>query len=42
MKTIAISQPTFLPWMGYFNLIAQADIFVFLDDVQYEKQSWQS
>lgn len=35
-------QPTFLPWIGYFSLIAQADDFVFLDDVQFSKQSWQS
>lgn len=34
-------QPTFLPWVGYFDLIAQADQFVFLDNVQFEKQSWQ-
>ncbi len=37
-----IMQPTFLPWLGYFALIDQADIFVFLDDVQFSKQSWQS
>ncbi len=42
MKTIAITQPTFLPWLGYLDLIVQADTFVFLDDVQFEKQSWQS
>jgi WbqC-like protein family len=41
MKCV-IMQPTYLPWSGYFNLIAQADIFVFLDDVQYEKCSWQN
>ena len=35
-------QPTYLPWAGYFNLIQNADIFVFLDDVQFEKQSWQN
>jgi hypothetical protein len=35
-------QPTFLPWAGYFNLMAQADDFVLLDDVQLEKQSWQT
>jgi len=38
---IAISQPTYLPWTGYFDLIDQVDIFVFLDNVQFEKQSWQ-
>ena len=42
MKTLAIMQPTFLPWLGYFALIEQADLFVFLDDVQFSKQSWQS
>ena len=38
---VAISQPTYLPWLGYFDLMAQADQFVFLDSVQFEKQSWQ-
>lgn len=38
----AIMQPTYLPWAGYFNLIASVDRFVFLDDVQFERRSWQS
>lgn len=38
---IAISQPTYLPWLGYFDLIDQVDRFVILDTVQFEKQSWQ-
>jgi hypothetical protein len=38
---VAISQPTYLPWLGYLDLIAQVDTFVFLDTVQFEKQSWQ-
>lgn len=38
---VAIMQPTYLPWLGYFNLMAQADRFVFLDDVQFSRQSWQ-
>lgn len=42
MNSIAVMQPTFVPWLGYFALIAQVDYFVFLDDVQYSKQSWQS
>lgn len=40
-KKVVIMQPTYLPWLGYFDLIDQADIFVFLDMVQFEKQSWQ-
>lgn len=34
-------QPTYLPWMGYFALIDFVDVFVFLDDVQFERRSWQ-
>ena len=41
MSKIAIMQPTFLPWVGYFDLIDQVDIFVFLNDVQFQKQTWQ-
>jgi hypothetical protein len=36
---VAIMQPTFLPWQGYFALIALSDIFVFLDDVQFVRRS---
>jgi hypothetical protein len=36
----AIMQPTYFPWTGYFDLIDQADKFVFLDDVQLVKRSW--
>lgn len=38
---IAINQPTYLPWIGYFDLIDQVDLFVVLDNVQFERQSWQ-
>jgi hypothetical protein len=37
----AIMQPTYLPWAGYFNLIANSDAFIFLDNVQYERGTWQ-
>jgi hypothetical protein len=33
-------QPTFLPWSGYFALLDTADIFVFLDDFQFQRRSW--
>lgn len=35
-------QPTFFPWIGYFSLIKSVDTFVFLDDVEYSSQSWQT
>jgi hypothetical protein len=35
-------QPTFFPWSGYFNLIYNSSIFVFLNDAQYSKGSWHS
>lgn len=38
----AIMQPHFFPWSGYFNLISKVDKFVFLDDAQYSKNSWQN
>lgn len=41
-KLCAIMQPTYLPWTGYFNLIASVDHFVYLDDVQFSKNSWHS
>lgn len=36
-KVIAIHQPTFFPWLGFFNKIIRSDIFVILDSVQFPK-----
>jgi hypothetical protein len=33
-------QPTYLPWLGYFELINSSDHFVLFDDVQFVKKSW--
>jgi hypothetical protein len=40
-SSIAIAQPTFLPWAGWFDLADQVDVLVLLDDVAFSKQSWQ-
>jgi len=39
-KTVAIHQPNFLPWLGYFHKIWVSDVFVFLDDVEYTKNGY--
>jgi hypothetical protein len=39
---VAIHQPHYLPWLGYLAKWAAADLFVFLDTVQYEKNGWQN
>ncbi len=42
MRAVAIMQPNYLPWRGYFSLISQADTFVWLDNVQYTKNDWRN
>jgi hypothetical protein len=39
-RVVAIHQPNYLPWLGYFYKIAHCDVFVFLDNVQYEKNGF--
>ena len=37
---VAIHQPNYLPWLGYFNKMHQADVFIFLDNVKFSKGSY--
>jgi WbqC-like protein family len=37
-----ILQPSYVPWRGYFDLVHRADVFVFYDDVQYDKHGWRN
>ena len=39
---IAIHQPHFLPWLGYLHRMAQVDLFVLLDHVQFERRNYQN
>lgn len=42
MKTLAIVQSNYIPWRGYFDMIAAVDEFVLLDDVQYTRRDWRN
>ncbi len=39
---VAIHQLHYLPWLRYFEKIARADVFVVLDNIQYNKNGWQN
>jgi hypothetical protein len=41
-KRVAILQSNYIPWKGYFDVIALADAFVLYDDVQYTKNDWRN
>jgi len=41
MKCV-ILQPSYIPWRGYFHQIQKADIFVFYDDVQFDRRGWRN
>jgi hypothetical protein len=42
MKKVAIVQSNYIPWKGYFDLIAAVDEFILYDDVQYTKRDWRN
>lgn len=39
---VAIQQPQYISWIGYFNKIARSDLFVYFDDCQYEDRGFQN
>jgi hypothetical protein len=41
-RTLGCIQPSYIPWRGYFEIIARSDVFVFYDDVAYTKQDWRN
>ncbi len=42
MKRVVINQSNYIPWKGFFDLIHDADQFVFYDDVQFTKHDWRN
>ena len=39
---VVILQPGYLPWLGFFDQFRQSDIFIFYDDVQFDRRSWRN
>lgn len=42
MKTVVVLQSNYIPWKGYFDLIHDANLFIFYDDLQYTKNDWRN
>ncbi|MDC1208333.1 WbqC family protein [Litorivicinus sp.] len=42
MKKIAILQSNYIPWKGYFDIIASVDEFIIYDDMQYTRRDWRN
>lgn len=41
-RVVVIVQPNYIPWLGYFDLIAQSDVWFWYDDVQYTRRDWRN
>ena len=39
---VVILQPSYIPWRGYFDQIRRANLFIFYDDIQYDKHGWRN
>ena len=42
MTTLVVLQPSYLPWLGFFDQLRKADVFVWYDDVQFDKNGWRN
>ncbi len=40
--TVVVLQPGYLPWLGFFDQLRHADVFVYYDDVQFDKHGWRN
>ncbi|HEX6513904.1 MAG TPA: WbqC family protein [Chloroflexota bacterium] len=42
MTTVVILQPGYIPWLGFFEQMHRCDVFVYYDDVQFDKHGWRN
>lgn len=42
INRVVVLQPSYLPWIGYFEQMIRADQFVFLDDIQFTRRDWRN
>ncbi len=41
-RTAVILQPGYLPWLGFFDQVHRSDVFIYYDDVQFDKHGWRN
>ena len=41
-RTLVVLQPGYLPWLGFFDQVRRADVFVYYDDVQFDTHGWRN
>jgi len=42
VTTLAVLQPGYLPWLGFFDQLLRSDVFVYYDDVQFDTNGWRN
>jgi hypothetical protein len=42
MTTLVVLQPGYIPWLGFFDQMRRSDVFIYYDDVQFDKNGWRN
>ena len=40
--TLVVLQPGYLPWLGFFDQVRRSSVFIYYDDVQFDKHGWRN